>query len=262
MNEIGATIEIPGGMTHLRFQTNAQMVNQLRHVVHTKMPDFWRKTLSYIDVRYIVDVGANIGAVSMMFHFAFPDADILALEPSKTNYAYLEYNIKKFPKIDIMNLGAYSRPGYMPLSMPSPDQRPQLDVEIDTENFGLLSLYGKGAHQEMAKVDCLDNIVSRPVDILKIDVEGAELDVLHGATRIMREDQPVVLMELHSENLRFSGRRKEDYQDFFKDMNYESLGTYFSDVLLAPRRDHDKHFYSGEHAPGEAGVHSGERPEP
>ena len=111
-------------------------------------------------------------------------------------------------------------------------------------------------------MDCLDDIVSRPVDILKLDVEGAELDVLRGAVRIMTEDKPIVLMELHSENLRLSGHKSEDYKDFFRDMDYESLGTYFADVLLAPRRDHDKHFYSGEHAPGEASVHHGEWAEP
>jgi hypothetical protein len=41
-----------------------------------------------------------------------------------------------------------------------------------------------------------------PPDVLKIDVEGAELDVLHGATRVLDDAAPVVFLEVHSAELR------------------------------------------------------------
>jgi len=43
----------------------------------------------------------------------------------------------------------------------------------------------------------LDDVVDpeRPVDLLKIDVEGAELQVLHGAARLLAHSRPAVLLE-------------------------------------------------------------------
>lgn len=231
---IGADVEILGKMTNLRFPTNYQMANQLRHIVHDKLIDFWRVAPNHRDIKYIVDVGANMGAISLMFHIAFPDADILALEPSRVNYEYLKYNTEQFPQIAPVCVGAFSQPGFMSLALPSAEQREQ----VDPNNLGLLSLYGDGGHQEAVEVDTLDNIVSRPVDLLKLDVEGAELDVLHGASRVMAEDRPIVLMEFHDDNLKLAGRRKEDYKKFFVDAQYRSIGTYFADVILGPREDH------------------------
>jgi hypothetical protein len=43
----------------------------------------------------------------------------------------------------------------------------------------------------------LDDILSRAkkIDLIKIDVEGAEYDVLQGATNILKEDKPVLIFE-------------------------------------------------------------------
>ena len=40
-----------------------------------------------------------------------------------------------------------------------------------------------------------------PPDVIKIDVEGAELDVLRGATRLLRERRPLIFLEAHSSSL-------------------------------------------------------------
>ncbi len=45
--------------------------------------------------------------------------------------------------------------------------------------------------------DSLDRLGLPAPDVMKIDVEGAELDVLDGASRLLREHRPVVLMALH-----------------------------------------------------------------
>ena len=41
----------------------------------------------------------------------------------------------------------------------------------------------------------------RPPDIIKIDVEGAELEVLEGASRALAEFHPVVFLEIHGTQL-------------------------------------------------------------
>jgi len=50
----------------------------------------------------------------------------------------------------------------------------------------------------------LDSLVEEheldPVHLVKIDVEGAETAVLQGMQRILRQDRPIVLVELHDYN--------------------------------------------------------------
>lgn len=43
----------------------------------------------------------------------------------------------------------------------------------------------------------LDSIINEKVDFIKIDVEGAELKVLKGAKRILSEDHPFLVIEIH-----------------------------------------------------------------
>jgi FkbM family methyltransferase len=51
----------------------------------------------------------------------------------------------------------------------------------------------------LVALDALD--VQRPVRLIKMDVEGAEPQVLRGAERILGEDKPVILSELHPTQL-------------------------------------------------------------
>ena len=39
-------------------------------------------------------------------------------------------------------------------------------------------------------------------DLLKIDVEGAELSVLKGAEKVLRSEHPIILLSVHSDQLR------------------------------------------------------------
>ena len=48
----------------------------------------------------------------------------------------------------------------------------------------------------------LDNLKLKKVDILKIDVEGFEYDVLQGASKLLQEQKPRLILEVHSIELR------------------------------------------------------------
>ena len=53
----------------------------------------------------------------------------------------------------------------------------------------------------MVQVDTLDRIVDEygleKLDLIKIDVEGAELDVLNGSRGVLERDKPILLIEVH-----------------------------------------------------------------
>lgn len=65
------------------------------------------------------------------------------------------------------------------------------------------------------KTDLLDNIIpeSQPISFIKIDVEGAELQVLRGATRTIRKNQPVIIFEHGLGAADFYGTTPEEVYD-------------------------------------------------
>ena len=71
---------------------------------------------------------------------------------------------------------------------------------------GRISTDGINPRAEVLRVRalCLDDFVNegyRPPDLIKIDVEGAELDVLHGSKKILQQWSPRIICELHSAEL-------------------------------------------------------------
>jgi hypothetical protein len=55
-------------------------------------------------------------------------------------------------------------------------------------------------------VDAVSALIKRYPDVIKIDVEGAELLVLRGARKTLQEGKPRVLLEVHSDSLKIECR--------------------------------------------------------
>jgi hypothetical protein len=63
--------------------------------------------------------------------------------------------------------------------------------------------------------------LQRPVSFIKIDVEGAEPLVFEGARRLLAEDRPLILSELHPQQLeRVSGVRAEAFVASMRALGY------------------------------------------
>src|SRR5262249_33883484 len=73
----------------------------------------------------------------------------------------------------------------------------------------------------LVALDHLD--IRRPVRFIKMDVEGAEPQVLRGAARILREDRPTILSELHPVQLeRASGVSAEEFLAQLQALGYRA----------------------------------------
>jgi FkbM family methyltransferase len=62
--------------------------------------------------------------------------------------------------------------------------------------------------------------VNRPVQLIKIDVEGAELEVLRGAQRVLETWHPLLLIEVHGFALPQFGASVEDVRSFLHQLGY------------------------------------------
>lgn len=153
----------------------------------------------------VVDVGANIGYVSLVA--AKHGGRVLAVEPAPDNVARLRRNLALNPrhaaKVEVEAVALAAQPG--PMTLYASPAEPQ------KSSLGFRAGDARAVH---VTVRTLDEVVQahqlRPLAFLKIDVEGAELDVLHGGLTTLREDRPLVLCELNADMQAAMGRTCRD----------------------------------------------------
>ena len=158
--------------------------------------------------QHVLDVGANVGLYAMtMAVLVGPSGHVSAFEPFPGNAELLSRAIVENSFEDRVTL-VRAAVGELPSSA-------MLVFVRRTINSGGAYLQPKGARvphghdTEPVPVVTLDDAVTRrPVHFVKIDVEGAEALAFRGATRILREDRPLILSEVHGPQLqRVSGCR-------------------------------------------------------
>jgi len=162
----------------------------------------------------MIDVGANIGQICLPA--AKYAKHVHAFEPNAQNFAVLERNIRANPFINVTaNHSAVSNSD-TPITIYVPR----------TYNTGAISAYPDDAWEadtETVPTVRLDDYCANfaSVDLIKIDVEGAELDVLEGARTILQHQRPVVFMEVTQSILHRANRSVQDVLDYFAPLNYQ-----------------------------------------
>ncbi len=141
-----------------------------------------------------IDVGANVGMHALvMSRQAGPEGLVYAFEPSEALIRRLRENlaINGVSNVTVIAQAAGARTGVIGF----------IDRSAET-NIGKSSVDASGARQ--VPVARLDDVVddARPVSLIKIDVEGYELEVLRGAASVLRTHRPAVVMEFNADAYR------------------------------------------------------------
>ncbi|WP_433754974.1 FkbM family methyltransferase [Nocardia sp. CA-135398] len=168
----------------------------------------------------VLDIGANIGLTAMMFADTSPGIQVIAAEPVPMTFRCLERNIAAYvPDGICLQIAVGATPGTMPFTWyPRATANSGLfaDREADDEatriylrNCGLddkaIALITTGLHDgvplevDVTTVSAIldEHCRDREIGLLKVDVERAELEVLHG---IADADWPrihAVVAEVH-----------------------------------------------------------------
>jgi FkbM family methyltransferase len=115
----------------------------------------------------IIDCGANIGLSVIYFKYLCPNARVFAFEPDPQNFAVLERNVKSFKLSDVT---VHQKAIWY------------AEGELAFQATGSLAsrVLPKAGMAPAIRVPAarLKNLLSEPVDFLKIDIEGAEREVL------------------------------------------------------------------------------------
>ena len=159
-----------------------------------------------------LDVGAHIGSVSAAVLKHDSSVRVEAVEAMPDKVANLR---RKFPGIKVHGCAVGDTEG-------------EVTFFVNTKQSGYSSL-GKrvGASDDDIKqisvsMKTLDSLVdAADVDVIKIDVEGAELGALRGGARILSRCRPTIMFESAPGDANGLGYTKEAMWDFFAAIDYE-----------------------------------------
>lgn len=145
-----------------------------------------------------LDVGANQGLVSRRILDIFPDATVHAFEPSPDMFPHLQRRASAHPGIVAHQLAVGARDGEATMHI---TQNPLLSSLLPMCADGMLAYGEAGGWSRAVKVRCvrLDEWAASEgvarVEAMKIDVQGLELEVLRGATRLLQNGVICVMSE-------------------------------------------------------------------
>lgn len=174
-----------------------------------------------------VDVGANWGYFTLLAsHLVGAVGRVVSFEPDPRVYSLLQGNIarNRLRQVTTLEIAASSEPGVLTLA----------GYQESSNNYGVSQVISSGAERDepgrrtfqvnaQAVDSALDQVGVTRVDLLKMDIEGAEEFALRGMREGLAEHRyQRIILELHPAALAGHGRTAQDAFDLVKRAGYRA----------------------------------------
>ncbi len=179
---------------------SAQAYGMLSGQHELMVQEAMRRSLSSGGV--FIDVGCNIGTITLVGAVLVgPTGRVIAIDPQRECVEATTVNarLNGFDNVEVVHAAAAAKSG---------------DAEVIVAADSLWTrLTTVGEHPLERRRDtvpgvALDDLAADlgdlRVDLVKVDVEGAELDVIAGMSRLLAEHKPIVVCEMHGKNSAFA----------------------------------------------------------
>jgi len=216
-DKVAIALHLLGRVTHIRWFFH--IAKRVRPIITLKLHNFLYRVpdyaalsilcmepLIYAFIRHFlksgdvfIDVGAHVGKYTIpAAKLVAPHGKVIALEPHPQNFALLLSNIK------LNKLDEY----VVPLQIAAWNREEIKPLYLKEEDSGTPSLMFMEETRGSITVQCmpLDRLIRslhvNRIDLVKIDVEGAEVHVLQGMKQIMLQHRPAIIVETFPMNLK------------------------------------------------------------
>ncbi|MDB5052767.1 MAG: FkbM family methyltransferase [Bacilli bacterium] len=178
--------QIPGMEKPVCARINTSDPHVLKEIFQQRNYEF--TNLSFTP-KLIIDGGANAGYSSVFFANIYPQAHIIAVEPEQSNFEILQYNTRPYKKVKLIESGIWHKNTYLNVR------------DIGLGKWGTIveetSDTEPGAFRAVTISSLLENSDYEEIDILKLDIEGAEKEVFtHGYDEWL-DKVKILIIELH-----------------------------------------------------------------
>jgi len=183
-------------------------INTFLHtLIKTKNPVFY-------------DIGGNKGDYTLMLRKSFPTSNITTFEPNPNTFKVLKNNTEG--KCNLINKGVGENSGELNLYF---DVNNPTSVQASS-NPEILKQIAHSTDLSSVKIDVVtldDSVKENQIDLLKIDVEGFELEVLRGAKNLLIENKiKIIQFEFNEVNI-IQKRFLKDFYDILPHFNLYRL---------------------------------------
>jgi len=168
----------------------------------------------------IVEIGANIGTETLVFSRAVGSAGrVICFEPVPANIAQLreQLALNQIDNVELVEAAVSDQPGRIRFSAPA---------DAENSGQGAIADATSGAGADTFEVECkvLDAMYASgdlgTPRLVVMDVQGAELLVLRGATNLLRTVRPTVVLEVETDALKQFGMHPRDITAYFHAHQY------------------------------------------
>lgn len=136
----------------------------------------------------IIDAGANIGLSARYFAQRYPTARILAIEPDPSNYELLRRNTRRCPNVTPVKAALWNSSDRLAIANPDAEK---WAIRVEPSSLGGV--------RAVTVPELLEQASLGHVDILKVDIEGAECEVFDATAAAWVQRVGVFMIELHDD---------------------------------------------------------------
>ena len=175
--------QVPGFDAPFIARKNSSDVRVFNQVI---MGSPYRLPVSLDDVKTIVDGGANVGFATRYFASVYPKAKILAIEPDRDSFMVLKSNVNAMENIRCFHGAVW--PTATKIRIANPDA-PKTAIKVTDQGDGVADV----------ETITLSQVVDQmgTIDILKLDIEGAEVELFQQADLSWINNVRCLIIELH-----------------------------------------------------------------
>lgn len=138
----------------------------------------------------ILDLGANIGLAAIYFKHHFPEALLVAVEPERSNFEILSGNLSSYTNVRLYRKGiASTSKSKLFLKDPAAEKWGFATTDLPADNSVEIEPV---TMEELLKANDIEEL-----DILKIDIEGAERDLFSFNFEYWLPRTRMIIIELH-----------------------------------------------------------------
>jgi FkbM family methyltransferase len=177
------------------------------------------------EANYVIDLGANIGLATLIFAERYKKCHIVALEPDERNFELLERNVEPLVRegrCRALQRAIWDESTTLSLAVPSGDER-----------FDAVRIVPGGEGQQVSTItmgNLLADIAFPRVDILKVDIEGAEVQLFAGDLAWLNRIRAIAI-EFHGDS-----REASRFDHVMQDRGFKVVSSQ-RHTVVALRRD-------------------------
>lgn len=150
------------------------------------------------DCEFIIDLGGNIGLASRFFASRYPGSQVLAVEPEEQNLELYRRNMRCIPEYRWEVLQAAMWRADEQVNLSAPPNNSDCGPEFDSIQVGTYTGSGEKTVPGLTMKSLIKRSGFPRVDLLKIDIEGAEVELFHGDLSWLDRVRAIAI-EFHSD---------------------------------------------------------------